>query len=47
MANSRSGNGREKPELVISLRPGVDWLSLALAFLIGIVFHYANIRVPW
>jgi hypothetical protein len=43
----RSDSDSEKPELVISLRSSVDWLSLGLALFLGIVFHYVNIRVPW
>jgi hypothetical protein len=37
----------EKPKFVISVRPGIDWLSLGIALLIGVVFRYVQFSVPW
>jgi hypothetical protein len=36
-----------KPEFVISMRPGIDWLSLGIALLIGVACRYVHFRIPW
>jgi hypothetical protein len=47
LTKSQSDESIEKPEFVISLRPGIDWLSLGIALLIGVVFRYVHFHVPW
>ena len=47
LTKSQSNESLEKPEFVISLRPGIDWLSLGIALLIGVVFRYVHFHVPW
>jgi len=44
---SRRDKASGKPEFVISMRPGIDWFSLGTALLIGVVFRYVNLRIPW
>ena len=47
LTKSQSDESIEKAEFVISVRPGIDWLSLGIALLIGVVFRYVHFRVPW
>ena len=47
LTKSQSNESREKTEFVISLRPGIDWLSLGIALVIGVVFRYVHFHVPW
>ena len=43
----QSDGSMKKAKFVISARPGIDWFSLGIALLIGVVFRYVHFNIPW
>jgi hypothetical protein len=45
--NSESPKSQEPTALDFTLRPHVDWISVGIALLFGLLIRNAHVHIPW
>ena len=47
MQRSELGKPKQPKVGIFTLRPHVDWISLGIAVLLGLLVRFINVHIPW